>query len=149
MPKPPAEQPDVDFWSVFASQFPIIPTVDELFCRIITLAYPKGVLTDVNGQKLPVTGPYMTATQRLEPVIKAANAQEDQFMNSQLDKHGLTRWDLRKYDNFCNFEKAEVMVREAVRGGLEQLNLVFWGAYWRVVREGQRERRDLFWQLFE
>ncbi|KAI0160736.1 hypothetical protein GGR57DRAFT_456193 [Xylariaceae sp. FL1272] len=149
MPKPQVTHSDINFWGVFAGQFPIIPSIDELFCRIITLAYPKGVLTDKNGKKLPVTGPYKIATQRIEPIIEAAVAQEDAFMNSQLHEHGLSRFDLRKYDNCCNFGKAEDMVREAIaKGGLENLNLVFWGAYWRVVRECQRERRDLFWQLF-
>ncbi|KAI0859651.1 hypothetical protein F4860DRAFT_244030 [Xylaria cubensis] len=140
------------FWDVFIEDIPRVPTVDELICRIVSINYPRGIVTDINGATFHPPVDTETVSKQILDTIKRAIELEKDFWIKQLRRnHHYTpySWGVRLSSNIAITE-AERMINEALKmGNIDQLDSLFWNAYRRTEILCEQDCVQLTWPPFQ
>ncbi|KAI8623205.1 hypothetical protein F5Y19DRAFT_493199 [Xylariaceae sp. FL1651] len=137
---------NAEFWSVFATGFPRIPSVDELICRLITINYSEGVITDRHGKQLAFARNSQTVKEEVSATIRAAFEQERGFLTEQLRRHRITTpyaWGLRLSNNVAMTEAKKEVSKAIDDGGIVRLDEVYWSAYRRMKYSGPKNSHNI------
>ncbi|KAI1120897.1 hypothetical protein F5Y10DRAFT_272609 [Nemania abortiva] len=144
--------PNLDeFWSVFISEIPRIPSVDEFICRIVGINYPRGIMTDIHGASISPPIDAGIVTKQISLTIKTALELETKFWTKQLRENQLYTpyaWALRLNSNI-GIKEAEIQILEALEyvGNIERLDALFWQAFRRTLSLRQGDGRKLKYPL--
>jgi hypothetical protein len=142
--------PEAQFWDVFVTELPRLPSVDELICRIVAIDFPEGFRKECGGDHTPIIPPDVVAA-AVGLVIRAAVADEENAMTLHLRRRKLYApysWGLKLSNNIVLTEAVRQVLDALDVEDIGKLNRLFWEAYRRVEASCQEDGRVLHWPPF-
>ncbi|KAI0390841.1 hypothetical protein F5Y17DRAFT_471292, partial [Xylariaceae sp. FL0594] len=137
--QPPVETTPSDFWEVFVPELPNVPLSEDLICRLIGMHYPKGILSDQEGNALPGPAPHIQMVIRaLGSTTTGDDTKVDEYLDSYpwREGEGALRLTLK-----ADIMRVQAKVKELLKwGDLEKLDELYWTSFKTASEEGVADR---------